>query len=109
MLLQAAAFNWGQARFRVRGLDSEHATMMINGVVMNKIYDGRPQWGEWGGLNDALRNQEFTLGTAPGLYIWDFRNTRNQHELLFIDRARISFSGTNTITVGVLWPHMPLE
>jgi hypothetical protein len=39
--------------------------MMINGVVMNKIYDGRPQWGEWGGLNDALRNQEFTLGTAP--------------------------------------------
>jgi hypothetical protein len=36
--------------------------MMINGVVMNKIYDGR---GEWGGLNDALRNQEFTLGTAP--------------------------------------------
>jgi hypothetical protein len=31
MLLQAAAFNWGQARFRVRGLDSEHATMMING------------------------------------------------------------------------------
>jgi hypothetical protein len=29
--LQAAAFNWGQARFRVRGLDSEHATMMING------------------------------------------------------------------------------
>jgi hypothetical protein len=64
--LQAAAFNWGQARFRVRGLDSEHATMM-NGVVMNKIYDGRP-WGEWGGLNDALRNQEFTLGTAPSDY-----------------------------------------
>jgi hypothetical protein len=50
------------------GLDSEHATMMINGVVMNKIYDGRPQWGEWGGLNDALRNQEFTLGTAPSDY-----------------------------------------
>jgi hypothetical protein len=30
---------------------------MINGVVIDKIYDGRPQWGEWGGLDSALRNQ----------------------------------------------------
>jgi hypothetical protein len=82
--LQAAAFNWGQARFRVRGLDSEHATMMINGVVMNKIYDGRPQWGE-GGLNDALRNQEFTLGTAPRIiHLGYFRNTRNQHTSFYL-------------------------
>jgi hypothetical protein len=42
---QAAAFNWGQARFRIRGLDSENAMTMINGVSMNKSYDGRPQWG----------------------------------------------------------------
>jgi hypothetical protein len=85
--------------------------MMINGVVMNKIYDGRPQWGEWGGLNDALRNQEFTLGTAPRLYIWGyFRNTRNHTRAsIYRPGTRISFSGTNTITVGVLWPHMPLE
>jgi hypothetical protein len=40
LFLQAAAFNWGQARFRVRGLDSEHATMMINGVVMKKSMMG---------------------------------------------------------------------
>jgi hypothetical protein len=65
--------------------DSEHATMMINGVVMNKIYDGRPQWGEWGGLNDALRNQEFTLGTAPSDYTFGvFRNTRNQHTSFYL-------------------------
>ncbi|MFY7756828.1 MAG: carboxypeptidase-like regulatory domain-containing protein, partial [Flavobacterium stagni] len=50
---QTAAFNWGQARFRIRGLDNENANTMINGVVMNKIYDGRPQWSNWGGLNDA--------------------------------------------------------
>jgi hypothetical protein len=29
---------------------------------MNKHYDGRPQWSNWGGLNDVLRNQEFTNG-----------------------------------------------
>jgi hypothetical protein len=33
---QAAAFNWGQARFRIRGLDSENGTM-INGITMNKL------------------------------------------------------------------------
>jgi hypothetical protein len=109
--LQAAAFNWGQARFRVRGLDSEHATMMINGVVMNKIYDGRPQWGEWGGLNDALRNQEFTLGTAPRIIHLGYLGTQeiNTRASIYRPGTRISFSGTNTITVGVLWPHMPLE
>lgn len=41
---QAAAFNWGQSRFRIRGLDNEYGTTMINGIVMNKLYDGRPQW-----------------------------------------------------------------
>ena len=97
--LQAAAFNWGQARFRVRGLDSEHSTMMINGVVMNKIYDGRPQWGEWGGLNDALRNQEFTLGTAPSDYTFGgILGTQeiNTRASIYRPGTRISFSGTNT-------------
>ena len=97
--LQAAAFNWGQARFRVRGLDSENSTMMINGVVMNKIYDGRPQWGEWGGLNDALRNQEFSLGTAASDYTFGgILGTQeiNTRASIYRPGTRISFSGTNT-------------
>ena len=65
---QAAAFNWGQSRYRIRGLDNEYGTTMINGIMMNKIFDGRPQWGNWGGLNDATRNQEFTTGSAPSDY-----------------------------------------
>ena len=28
--MQASAFNWSQARFRIRGLDSENGTMMLN-------------------------------------------------------------------------------
>ena len=97
--LQSAAFNWGQARFRVRGLDSEYSTMMINGVSMNKIYDGRPQWGEWGGLNDALRNQEFTLGTAPSDYAFGgILGTQqiNTRASIYRPGSRITFSGTNT-------------
>ena len=65
---QSAAFNWGQARFRVRGLDTEYGQTLINGISMNRIYDGRPQWANWGGLNDATRNQEFTTGASPSDY-----------------------------------------
>ncbi|KAF2516195.1 carboxypeptidase-like regulatory domain-containing protein [Flavobacterium foetidum] len=66
--MQTEAFSWGQARFRVRGLDSENGTMMLNGMTMNKIYDGRPQWSNWGGLNNVLRNQEFSVGTTASNY-----------------------------------------
>lgn len=96
---QAAAFNWGQARFRIRGLDSEHSTMMINGVSMNKLYDGRPQWGDWGGLNDATRNQEFSIGTSPSDYTFGgILGTQeiNTRASIYRPGSRISFSGTNT-------------
>lgn len=96
---QAAAFNWGQARFRMRGLDSEYGTTMINGIAMNKIYDGRPQYSNWGGLNDATRNIEFTSGSAPSDYT--FGNILGTSEIntrasLYRKGNRISIAGTNT-------------
>ena len=96
---QAAAFNWGAARFRIRGLDSEYGTTMINGITMNKILDGRPQFGNWGGLNDVTRNQEFTLGTAPSDYTFgSILGTQeiNTRASLYRKGNRISVSGTNT-------------
>lgn len=96
---QAAAFNWGQARFRIRGLDNEYGTTMINGVIMNKIYDGRPQWSNWGGLNDATRNQEFTTGLAPSDYTFGgILGTQeiNTRASIYRKGSRLSFSGTNT-------------
>ena len=96
---QTAAFNWGQARFRIRGLDNEYGTTMINGIVMNKLYDGRPQWSNWGGLNDATRNQEFTTGSSPSDYTFgnilgtQEINTRASH---YRPGTRLSASGSNT-------------
>ena len=66
--LKAAAYNFSQAWFKVRGYDSSNGTILINGIEMNKLYDGRPQWSNWGGLNDVFRNQEFTNGIAPSAY-----------------------------------------
>ena len=42
--LKAAAFNFGQAWYKVRGYDSSYGTISINGIEMNKLFDGRPQW-----------------------------------------------------------------
>jgi len=100
---QSAAFNWGQARFRMRGLDSEYGTTMINGITMNKIYDGRPQFGNWGGLNDATRNQEFTNGSAPSDYTFGgILGTQeiNTRASIYRKGSRISVAGTNTNYTG---------
>ncbi|PJJ10419.1 carboxypeptidase-like protein [Flavobacterium sp. 1] len=96
---QAAAFNWGQARFRIRGLDSQYATTTINGVTMNKLYDGRPQWGDWSGLNNAVRNQEFTVGSFPSDYVFGgILGTQqiNTRASIYKPGTILSFSGTNT-------------
>jgi len=66
--LNIAAFQFGQAHFRVRGYDSNNGTILINGIEMNKFYDGRPQWSNWGGLNDVMRNRNFKEGLSPNQY-----------------------------------------
>lgn len=96
---QASAFSWGQARFKIRGLDSENGTMMLNGMPMNKIYDGRPQWGNWGGLNDVLKNQEFSVGAAASDYVFGgILGTQQIYTRAsgYRKGGRISFSGSNT-------------
>ncbi len=65
VFLNAAAFDFSQTFFRPRGLDSENGKIYINGVEMNKIFNGRPQWSNWGGLNDVQRNQVFSMGMVP--------------------------------------------
>ena len=65
VFLNAAAFDFGQTFFRPRGLNSEDGKLLINGIEMNKLYNGRPLWSNWGGLNDAQRNQVFAPGLAP--------------------------------------------
>jgi len=65
---RTAAFEFSSSFFRVRGLDSENGTILMNGIEMNKMFNGRPQWSNWGGLNDVMRNQELTSGITPSAY-----------------------------------------
>ena len=65
---RTAAFEFSTSFFNVRGLNSENGTLLMNGIEMNKLSNGRPQWSNWGGLNDVLRNQELTSGLAASSY-----------------------------------------
>ncbi len=96
---RAVAYNFGQVWFKARGYDSSLGEILFNGIPMNKISNGRPQWSEWGGLNDVLRNQEFTYGLKPSEQSFGGAlGTTN-----FITRAsqmrsggRISYASTNS-------------
>ncbi|WP_136482034.1 carboxypeptidase regulatory-like domain-containing protein [Cognatitamlana onchidii] len=65
---RTAAFEFSSSFFRSRGLDSNNGKILINGIEMNKAFNGRPQWSNWGGINDVLRNQELVVGLAPSSY-----------------------------------------
>ena len=65
---RTAAFEFSTSFFNVRGLNSENGILLMNGIDMNKLSNGRPQWSNWGGLNDVLRNQELTSGLAASSY-----------------------------------------
>lgn len=95
----AAAYNWGSAFFRMRGLDNEYGKTLVNGVVMNKVHDGRPQWGNWGGLNDATRNQVLASGSTPSDFSFGgILGTQNISTRASQIRkgAKAGFSGSNT-------------
>lgn len=75
---KATSYDFSATFFRSRGAPSENAKVLINGIEMNEFRTGRAQWNHWGGLNDVLRNQEFTLGFEPNPYCFgDVGGTTN--------------------------------
>lgn len=59
-----AGFNFGVARYRIRGYDSENFIVTMNGVTLNNPETGRAIWALWGGLNDITRYQETKNGIS---------------------------------------------
>ena len=63
--IQSASFNLGVFRFKIRGYDPEYSSILLNGIQMNDPESGFLVFGEWGGLNDVLRNTDANYGLAP--------------------------------------------
>ncbi|MGG5507450.1 MULTISPECIES: carboxypeptidase-like regulatory domain-containing protein [unclassified Myroides] len=100
---QAAAYAWGQSQFRIRGLDNAYGKLLLNGVVMNKIQNHRPQWSNWGGLNEVTRNQLFYQGSSAAAEsfggIWGTQTIQTQASSLR-KGTRVGFAGSTT---SYLW------
>lgn len=95
---RTAAFEFSSSFFRIRGLDSDNSSTMINGIEMNKIYNGRPQWSNWGGLNDVMRNQELTSGLKPSNYNFGGvlgTNNINVRASNYRKGGRVTYSSSN--------------
>lgn len=98
VFLRAAAFDFSATFFRPRGLDNSSGKVLINGLEMNKQATGRPQWGNWGGINDLQRNQEFSMGMAPNDNSFgDIAGTNNivMRASKYREGGRISFASAN--------------
>ncbi len=63
--VNTAGFNFGSARYRIRGYDSENTTVMINSIPVNDPETGRAFYSVWGGLNDVTRQTEPVNGLGP--------------------------------------------
>ncbi|RZN75778.1 MAG: TonB-dependent receptor [Winogradskyella sp.] len=103
VFLSAAAFDFSATFFRPRGLDNANGKVLINGIEMNKQFNGRPQWGNWGGLNDVQRNQEFTMGMSANDYNFgDLAGTNNivMRASKYRKGGRISYASANRSYTG---------
>lgn len=64
LFLGRVAFDFSAGYFRARGLDSRESDVFLNGVPMNRAYDGRVAWSSWGGLTDIGRHSDQSYGWA---------------------------------------------
>jgi len=65
VFVSTAAFGFSAARFRIRGYDSDNNLIYLNNIPVNDQEDGFVFWNAWGGLNDAVRSRNNSIGLQP--------------------------------------------
>ena len=94
----SATFNWGVARFRIRGYENDNFITYMNGVPMDLLDRGGSSFFLWSGLNDVLRSRDNSLGLKATSYSYgeiggqfniDSRASKQWKQL------RVSYASTN--------------
>jgi iron complex outermembrane receptor protein len=57
-----AGGGYGDGRINLRGFDSENVAVMINGVPVNDMENGRVFWSNWAGLGDVTSSMQVQRG-----------------------------------------------
>lgn len=66
--LNSAAFKFSAVRFRIRGYDADMFSTYMNGMPMENLDNGFTPFGLWGGLNDVIRNRDYSHGLRATPY-----------------------------------------
>ncbi|MDX1751808.1 MAG: TonB-dependent receptor [Salinimicrobium sediminis] len=53
---------FGDSEIRLRGFNSENIAVMINGIPVNDMENGRVYWSNWAGLSDVTRTMQVQRG-----------------------------------------------
>lgn len=95
---RTAAFDFGVARFKVRGYHPNYSEVFLNGMPMNDLDDGYAAWSIWGGLNDVMRRQQYNHSLEPSFFAFGGLGGSNHVSTLASDQrkqVRAAFSFTN--------------
>lgn len=89
----AASYNFGAARFRIRGYDNDHFSTYMNGIPMDNLDNGFTPFGLWGGLNDVMRNRDAVWGLRNNTFAFgDIGGNTNIDSRASRQRAQTSMS-----------------
>lgn len=66
--LSQTSFSFSPMRFRLRGYEQEFESTYINGVAFNSLDRGGFNYSSLGGLNDAMKNKDVTVGLEANSY-----------------------------------------
>ena len=53
---------FGDSRINLRGFDSRNVAVMINGIPVNDMENGKVYWSNWSGLSDVTRSMQVQRG-----------------------------------------------
>ncbi len=102
IFLKRIGFDFSPTFFSFRGYDAGQSKIVLNGIDMSNLYNGRPIWNTFSGLNDITRNRESTFGLSytdqnfGGISGTTFINT-NPSEMRSELRISSSFSNKNYV------------
>lgn len=88
--LSQTSFAFSPMRFRLRGYDQEFESTYINGVHFNSLDRGGFNYSSLGGLNDAMRNKDVTVGLDANSF--SFGNLGSNTNI--VNRASAFAAGT---------------
>ena len=93
----AASFNFSSLRFRIRGYDNDLFGTYMNGIPMDNLDNGFTPYGQWGGLNDVMRNRDVSYGLNTSTFAFgDIGSNTQIDSRASRQRVQTSFSYANS-------------